>query len=124
MGGPGASAPPLPHPDIRVPVPETAVVDRLFFGQDEVGEAEHGRHIFFVAIVMPRDSNQVAGLFSFSAQAYQNQVAEVVISMEQEAVIPIAPVFPWKAANILGADRKDLTAVLVVKGTDFRIASL
>ena len=41
---------------IRVPVAEAPVLGGLLFGQDKVGEAEHGGHVFFIAEVVAGDA--------------------------------------------------------------------
>lgn len=80
-------------------------------------EAEHGCHVFFIAVIMARYSQDITdpALF-FTSDARKYQVPVIIITVKQEAVISIIPVFSWQKTDILGLYGKDLASVGAVKG--------
>ena len=80
-------------------------------------EAEHGCHVFFIAVIMARYSQDITdpALF-FTSDARKYQVPVIIITVKQEAVVSIIPVFPWQKTDILGLYGKDLASVGAVKG--------
>ena len=57
----------------------------------------------------------------FISNAGQYQVTVIVITVEQEAVIAIIPVFPGQKPDILGLDGEDFASIHTVKCLYFRI---
>ena len=80
-------------------------------------EAEHGCHVFFIAVIMARYSQDITdpALF-FTSDARKYQVPVIIITVKQEAVVSVIPVFPWQKTDILGLYGKDLASVGAVKG--------
>ena len=63
-------------------------------------------------------TQQIAPAPSGLIQARQDQIAVVVISVQQKAVAPVPPVFPRQKADVLRLDRQDLASVRIVEGKD------
>jgi len=83
------------HTDICIPVTEPAVLNRLFFGKNKMRKPEHGSHIFFAAVIMARNPQNIAYPFArLIAYTGKYQIPVIIIAMKQKAVVSIRPVFP------------------------------
>ena len=81
-----------------------------------MGESEHGRHVFFIAVIMSRYTQYITWAALGIFQTGQDQVAVIIIAMKQETVISVNPGLSGKEADILGLDHQNLTAVFAVEG--------
>ena len=52
-----------------------------------------------------RDPDEIAGAAVLVPKAEQDDIPEIIIAMEQKAVVSVHPAFPGQAADILGTDR-------------------
>ena len=87
-----------------------------------MGEAEHGGHVFFVAVVVARDAQYVAvSALGSVSDTGKYQIAVVIVAVEQKAVVAEAPVFSGQQADVLGLDSKDFYAVDTVEGLYLRV---
>ena len=54
---------------------------------------------------MAGNPDEITGAAILVPQAEQDDIAEIVIPMEQKAVVSVHPAFPGQTADILGTDR-------------------
>ena len=71
----------------------------------KVTESKHGCHVFLAAVIMAGDPDEIAGAAVLVPKAEQDDIPEIIIAMEQKAVVSVHPAFPGQAADILGTDR-------------------
>lgn len=73
---------------------------------------------------MPGDSQQVAGFLFVPAELYEDQIAEIIVAVEQKTVVSIDPAFSREFSDILRTNRQDIAAVLILERLDLRYVLL
>lgn len=89
-----------------------------------MGETEHGRHVFFIGVVVAGNAQKIAGAALGGVESGQDQVTVIVVTMEQKAVVSVDPDLPRQEADVLGPDGKDLTAMVIFKCQHLAIIAL
>ena len=64
---------------------------------------------------------QVAGFLFVPAELYEDQIAEIIVAVEQKAVVSINPALSREFSDILRTNRQDIAAVLILERLDLRV---
>ena len=67
-----------------------------------MGETEHGRHVFFIGVVVAGNAQKIAGAALGGVESGQDQVTVIVVTMEQKAVVSVDPNLPRQEAMSWG----------------------
>ena len=70
---------------------------------------------------MARDSDEIAGAAILVPKAEQDDIPEIIIAMEQKAVVSINPALSREFSDILRTNRQDIAAVLILERLDLRV---